>query len=177
MKFILLIIASVSLSVSAQTNTVKVFTTNYVTAAANFRDVDGTPYDITRSVKWEFVRCKYQNQAGDFAVFRKIDRVKIGERPAPKPTEVDNLNSSGLFQSAAATLPRMPVDLGIYADQEGAFILVKNFPDIHAVTDQEFQPRLIRMGETNFNGSIVAIYDCGTPHIVPVITSKLVKTP
>jgi hypothetical protein len=173
MKIIILLL--IATSAFAQTNTVRVFTTNYVAAASNLREVDGQLYDVLRSQKWESVRCKYQNQADELAVFRKIDRVKIGERPAPKPTETDNLNSSGLFQSAAATLPSMPVDRGIYADQDGEYILLENFPAAHLVTGQELSPRLLRIGETNFNGSIVAIYDCGQPHLVPVVTSKMVK--
>jgi len=171
MRFILLIIASASLSVSAQTNTVKVFTTNYVTAAANFRDVDGTLYDITKSTNWTFIRCKYQDQEGDLAVLRKIECVKIGERPAVNSHSMESAGLGNL--SGPAFIP----DRNIYADQDGGFILVKNLPIMHLVTGQELQPRLLRVGEQRYNGSIVAIYDCGTPHIVPVITSKLVKTP
>ena len=150
----------------ADTNAMRVFTTNYVTAASNFREVDGQLYDINHSVKWEAVRCKYQNQAGELAVFRKIDRVKIGER---RPTE----GNAGLGNLSAT----MPEDRNIYADQDGAYILLKHLPAAHLVTGQELSPRLFRVGETNFNGAIVAIYDCGTPHVVPVVSSKLVKTP
>jgi hypothetical protein len=174
-KIILLLTLATLTACGAETNTMRVFSTNYVAAASNLREVDGQLYDVLRSQKWESIRCKYQNQAGELAVFRKIDRVKIGERPAPKPTETDNLNSSGLFQSAAATLPSMPVDRGIYADQDGEYILLKNFLAAHIVTGQELTPRLLRVGETNFNGNIVAIYDCGQPHLVPVVISKTVK--
>jgi hypothetical protein len=142
--------------------------TNYIAAASNLREVDGQLYDVLRSQKWETVRCKYQNQSGELAVFRKVVRVKIGERPAPKPTEGDNLNSSGLIQSVG-TMTSARVDLGIYRDEDGDFILLKNFPAAHVITGQEFSPRLIRVGETNFNGAVVALYDCGTPHMVPVI--------
>jgi hypothetical protein len=170
-KLILLIIALVSLSVSAQTNIVQVFTTNYVAAASNLREVDGTLYDVLRSQKWESVKCRYQNQAGELAVFRKVDREKIGERPAPRPT----MENSGLGNLSA--MPTFPADRGIYKDTDGEFILLKNFPAAHLITGQELTPRLLRVGETNFNSGIVAIYDCGTPHLVPVVTSKLVKTP
>ena len=173
-KIVLLAITALS-AFGAETNTVRVFSTNYVAAASNLREVDGQLYNVLLSQKWESMRCKYQNQTGELAVFRKIDRVKIGERPVPKPTETDNLNSSGLFQSAAATLPSMPVDRGIYADQDGEYILIKNLPPAHLVTGDELQPRLFRIGETNYAGSIVAIYDCGKPHLVPVVTSKTVK--
>jgi hypothetical protein len=149
------------------------FVTNYVAASSNLREVDGRLYDVVRSQKWESIRCKYQNQAGELAEFRKINRLKIGEKPAPKPTDADKLNSSGLIQSAsfAMTGPTV-IDRGIYQDTDGEFILVRNFPSAHVVTGQEFSPRLLRIGETNFNGKVVAIYDCGSPHLVPVVTVK-----
>lgn len=150
----------------AETNVVKVFTTNYVAAAANLREVDGQLYDITKSVKWEFIRCKYQNQAGELAVFQKIDHVKTGEHE----TIVQSGDGLGNYSPERVMRPT-------FEDRDGEFILLKNFPAAHVVTGQEFSPRLLRIGETNFNGSIVAIYDCGTPHMVPVVSSKTIKTP
>ncbi len=174
-KIILLLTLATLTACGAETNTIRVFTTNYVAAAPNFREVDGQLYDITKSVKWEFIRCKYQHQDGDFAVFRKIDRVKIGERPVVNSHSMD---SAGLFTSAgAASGPGFMPDRNIYADQDGEYILIENLPPAHLVTGNELQPRLFRIGETNYAGSIVAIYDCGKPHLVPVVTSKTVKTP
>ena len=145
----------------------KVYTTNYVTAAPNFREVNGQLYDITRSVKWESIRCKYQDQEWGFAVFRKVDRVKTGEYEAH---ERDNPGLGSLGSGYVL------VTRGIWEDQDGEYILLKNFPPSHLITGQELTPRLFRVGETNFNGSIVAIYDYGQPHLVPVVTSKTVKT-
>jgi len=157
-------------SALAQTNTVRIFSTNYVEAASNFREVDGQLYNIQKSQRWENVRCKYQDQAGELTVCRVIEREKIGERPPPPKTD----SNSGLMQSFS-----MPVyiDRGIYKDVDGAFILLKHFPESHLVTGQMLAPRLLRIGETNFNGAVVAVYDCGTPHMVPVVTSKTIKTP
>ena len=60
-----------------ETNVVKVFTTNYVAAASNLREVDGQLYDILRSQKWESIRCKYKNQEGELAVFQKIRKANL----------------------------------------------------------------------------------------------------
>ena len=156
----------------AQTNAIRIYTTNYVADASHIRVVDGQLYNIQLSKKWESIRCKYQNQTGDFAVFQKIDRVKIGER---KQTQSENENSTGGFSSYAATIIP-PADRNIYADEDGAIILLKNFPAGNFVTGQELSPRLLRVSQTNYNGGIVAIYDCGKPHMVPVVTSKTIKT-
>jgi hypothetical protein len=168
MKPILLLLALVVSVSAAETNYVKVFTTNYVADASNLREVDGQLYDILRSQKWQSVRCKYQNQSGAFAIFQTINRVKIGERPHEQ-----SLNSMGLFTGPAS----LPPDYNIYEDQDGQFILLKNFPRTNFVTGQELSPRLLRVSQTNYNGAVAAIYDCGTPHMVPVVTFKTVKAP
>jgi hypothetical protein len=164
MKLILLIILASVAAFGAETNIVNVFTTNYVAAASNLREVDGQLYDITKSVKWELIRCKYQNQSGELAVFQKIDHVKTGEHE----TIVQSGDGLGKYSPERVMRPT-------FEDRDGEFILLKNFPAAHVVTGQEFSPRLLRISETNFNGSIVAIYDCGKPHLVPVVTSKIIK--
>ena len=171
MKLILLIILASVAAFGAETNVVKVFTTNHIVAASNLHEVDGQLYDILRSQKWESVRCKYQRPEGDFVLFRKIEHVKIGEREPESRNE--RMNSSGLFTSAGAVA--FPTDRNIYEDQDGAFILLKNFPAGNFVTGQQLTPRLLRVGQTNYNGSVVAIYDCGKPHLIPVVTSKIIK--
>lgn len=147
----------------ADTNVVKVSTTNYVAAPSNFREVDGQLYDITRSIKWEPIRCKYKNQSGEFAVFRKVERVKTGEYEAHERANT----GLGYYGEHISTIKR-----GIWEDREGEYILIKNFPTANLVTGQQLALRLLRVGQTNFYGSIVAIYDCSKPHLVPVVTSK-----
>jgi hypothetical protein len=167
MKFILVIIALVALSASAQTNTVRVFTTNYVAAASNFREVDGQLYDTTRSIKWETIRCKYKKSFGNDAVFVKIERVKIGER---EPDRRRNLDNVGLYGSSSPVI--IPTTRAILRDEEGNPLLVRNVPAAMLQVDQEYSLRLFLVGSTNE----FQLYDLGTPHMVPVVTARTVKT-
>ena len=161
----------------AETNVVKVLTTNYVAAASNLREVDGQLYNIQLSQKWETIHCKYQNQEGDFAVFQKIDRVITGRRSVSQNNgDLSSSGGIGSFTALISARAEATIDHNIYQDKDGAFILLKNFPTGNFVTGQELAPRLLRVSQTNYNGGIVAIYDCGKPHMVPVVTSKTIKT-
>jgi hypothetical protein len=160
-KIVLLAITALS-AFGADTNTIRVFTTNYVVAASNFREVDGQLYNVNQSVKWQPVRCHFQNYYGEFAVFKKVEHVKIGEYEAHETHNV-GLGDVGAYSA--------PVKRTVWSDVETEVFLVKHFPVAQIAKGAELNPRLMQVGETNYEGQIVGLYDCGAPHIVPVVTT------
>lgn len=141
--------------------------TNWITAAPNFREVNGQLYNTAVSTNWPEVRCKFKNKLGSLSVFLKVKRVKTGEREVNEPYNV------GLGSVGSGYHIRQRA---IYEDRDGAVILVKNCPEENILTGREFEPRMMLVGNTNYEGNVVAIYDCGTPHRVAVTGFKKAAT-
>ena len=164
MKLMFMFVFAALTTFGADTNTVKVFTTNYVVAASNFREVDGQLYDTTRSVKWGNIRCKFKKSFGNDAVFVKIERVKTGEYEAHETHNV-GLGNVGAYSA--------PVRRVVWSDEDGDPFLVRNVPAAMLQVDKEYSPRLFLVGSTNE----FQLYDFGTPHTNIVVTFKTIKTP
>ncbi|MGO9477046.1 MAG: tetratricopeptide repeat protein [Limisphaerales bacterium] len=153
-KIILLAITALS-AFGADTNTIRVFTTNYVAAASNYRDVDGQLYNVDFSVKWETKRCYFNELLEQGALMAEITKV------------VDHIGRS------AIDAPGMPAYQPFYKQVPGQKFLVKDFtPPQGMISGDTAELRVLRIGQTNFNGEILPLYDFGTPHMIPVVTSK-----
>jgi hypothetical protein len=77
MKTMLAIVFLAGLSTQAQTNR-PVIVTNWITAAPNFREVNGQLYNIDRSQKWEdFNRCEVIHVSGNLIL---LDSTGYGQK-------------------------------------------------------------------------------------------------
>ena len=140
MKLILLFTVA-ALSAFAQTNTVRVFTTNYVAAAWNFREVNGQLYNVMRSSKAEHGTFEFQRQVNGLALFTKLQTAGNGD------------------------------DISVN-------VMVTNYPPQNTVTGQRVLLDVIRIGTAADNeGHVAELCDYGTPHLVPVVTSKIMRLP
>jgi hypothetical protein len=137
----------------------QVLTTKYVTAASNFREVGGRLYNIDLSTNWWPIRVR---------IISRNDNSALATYLIPKMRTVyfsssQNANQSiGAYSGGGGGSYRK---LEGYAD--GKTIEIKNCPMIGVTAEADIKAMQIGVSKSG-----VELWDCGKPHIVPVVTTN-----
>jgi hypothetical protein len=163
----LLITGSLGLHARAQTNSAPVVTTNWVTAVPYYREVNGQLYNIQRSILWQTLYGDILKVSTNEMVVSTFTTEPVYEA-ATTSREVDN------YMGGIAGYREVPTqvqtgDKKVY----GAKIIVRNCPEnLEPAVGETIQLRVMRVGTTNYDGDILELWDCGTPHVVMVVTTN-----
>jgi hypothetical protein len=107
------------------------------------REVDGQLYNVDLSAKWETKRCYFNEQFNQGALMSEI--VKTVDHVAKQ-----------------SPMPYMPDYRPVWKESAGQKILVKNFiTDKPPTSGDTVEIRVMRAGQTNFNGEVLPVYDYG----------------
>ena len=174
MKIILLLLFP--LCAPAQTNTTRLVTTNWVTAAPSFREVNGRLYNSERSKLWQYKdQLHFVRMEGDIVIAKQITQVETYDVQSV-PGRVDRMQSSGLFTGSPGSYsaePRRTKETLVSSErQEGPPFAITNCQIKTFTVGQEFTAVFMRNGFLKSGGQNLELWDCGTPHIVAVITTN-----
>jgi hypothetical protein len=146
-------------SLGSETNLV--YTTNWVTASREFREVDGQLYNVDKSVKFESLHVECLNVSSNGMLFQtyytKV-RYKLPSDPSVR---------TGNFLGHSKN-PPPPAE--IRTEIPDSIILVTNGPASHVGEKSRF--RAMPIGRRQVDGQAFDTFDYGLPHIVPVITTN-----
>ncbi len=144
-----------------------IITTNRVMAAPQFREVAGQLYNTQLSVKWKRI-------PGPFDIL---------ESPFPDLVLVQSFVMQGIYTVTGTRQGVRNYRRGVapsvdYREEKvpGWKLFVRNYPFAESKTPY-WQLRAMPVGATNYLGSMVDVYDCGTPHYVTVVRTNRIKTP
>ena len=142
-------------------------TTNRLLAASKFRDVDGQLYNTQLSAKWNAIQAPFDILASPWPDLILLQSFAMQGSYRVTGVRQGVLNSPGGIPSS--------ID---YGEQKvlGGKLFVRNFPFVDSKKPY-WQLRAMHVGATNYLGSMVDIYDCGTPHYVTVVRTNRIKTP
>jgi hypothetical protein len=148
--------------------------TNYVTAAENFRRVNGQLYNIYNSRLWEPLDLEFLSQTNGIVVARRIKYTPVFEvihhRSRP-----DSLVGSGNFLGSdprGGGYKGWDEKLLVRTDrEEQGEIAIKNFTDAMA-DGEEFKLLAIKTGTVKVGDKTLELWDRGTVNRVPVVTRK-----
>jgi hypothetical protein len=141
--------------IQAQTNLTSVLTTNFVTAAPFFREVNGQLYNTSRSSLWKLLKGRCAWVHTNYVAFYTIipDFGNAGDQPG----------WNGWDGS-----PYIKVQIGEHED--GSIFLVRNFPTnlLNSSLTQSF--RVFHIGIVqNTDGQPFDVWDYGKPHVVSIV--------
>lgn len=151
---------------------IPVVKTNYTQAVSWYREVNGQLYNTQRSIRFESIEAEVKVVYGNAVLFYWTKK-----KPIYGKTHSDPLVSEGNFlgsasgQIAAAQRPIIGYET-IFSKN----ILALNYPTI-AASGEKVLFRAMQVGTTNFDGKPIELWDCGTPHVVPVVTTNWIKFP
>ena len=147
MKAIAFALSLLTMSALAEdTNRVPVISTNYVQSVPWYRDVNGQLYNTEKSSKFAQITGAV-NETGPGYI--TLDWRKKEE---------------GITQFGT-------VDHGVFDKK----IMVVNCYYTNLVERQLISITAMRTGKTNIDGEVLEVFDCGTPHCVPVTITNWLK--
>ncbi len=147
MKTLFLIVTGVLITCAAHCQTV----TNWVTAAPNFREVNGQLYNVQRS-----------------ALFHEIKGVCISTRT--NTIGVSTIDETETVKESNLELLRLGLKTGNDFYWHGQAIVLLNYPD--ATIGARISGYAMRVGTTNLPHGAYELWDYGTPHHIAVITTN-----
>ena len=127
--------------------------TNWITAAPQFREVDGQLYNTQKSIKFEPMVGTIVDVSGNVTVLRQ-EHLKVVDA---------YLRTANTIQYEDFVVTNFPVAL---QPTVGAQIYFQS--RTNAVL-------AMRVGTINYNGQILKLYDYGTPHRVAVVTTNSIR--
>jgi hypothetical protein len=141
--------------------------TNYTVAHPDFREVDGKVYNRAKSILWRDITARYVKTETNGTVVLRLFEVQNTYAP-PERLNRRDLARSGLFNSAPTPIP-IPRRVVSSKEIPGKHVIVRNFQCAgKPVPGDKVSIRALPVGEADWGGDTVGVYDCGKPHIVPV---------
>ncbi|HXR47413.1 MAG TPA: hypothetical protein VN784_08215 [Candidatus Limnocylindrales bacterium] len=170
MHIAVLIASTLGLRAGAQTNSTPVVSTNFVTAVPWFREVNGQLYNIQRSVLWQTLYGDILKVSTNELVVSTFTMEPVYEA-ATTSREVDNyMGGIGGYRQVPTQL--QTGEKKVY----GAKIIVLDCPEnLNPAVAETIQLRVMRVGTTNYNGDVLELWDCGTPHVLKVVTTNYAR--
>jgi hypothetical protein len=162
------IVALTGLQAAAQTNLAPVIRTNQITAAENFREVNGKLYNSDRSVLWT------NFQADCLRVSTKeLLLSTFTMNPVYDVVATTKIVHRGIYDDIGE--PRLVPEQVKVGDQKvsGKKIILQNYPpELFPAVGQVLNFRAMRIGTSSSYGDTLELWDYGTPHVVMVLTTN-----
>lgn len=173
MKTIVVVIVGLSAALGAvgQTNkTEKTITTNVVTAAEWFRNVNGQVYNIQKSVLWK----DFDGDVLELATNGLIVQTFTTEPIYGASTRSVDVHDYMGRVSGRRIVPTK-IEVGLKKNPQQKLLLL-NFPtNLPSGSGQTISFRAMRIGTTNQSGGNFEIWDYGIPHRVAVVSTNSAK--
>jgi hypothetical protein len=162
------IVALAGWRAAAQTNLAPVIRTNQITAAENFREVNGKLYNSDRSVLWT------NFQADCLRVSTKeLLLSTFTMNPVYDVVATTKIVHRGIYDDIGE--PRLVPEQVKVGDQKvsGKKIILQNYPpELFPAVGQVLNFRAMRIGTSSSYGDTLELWDYGTPHVVMVLTTN-----
>jgi hypothetical protein len=151
----------------AQTDVAPTISTNWITAAENFREVNGQLYNTERSVLWT----GFQGECLE-VLTNAIAISTFTIEPIYQAATTTEYVPTGEFSPDKPVLVATKVQVG-EKKVPGRKIILHNYPaNLYAAAGQTISFRAIKVGTSNYKGDTLELWDYGTPHVVMVVTTN-----
>jgi hypothetical protein len=139
--------------------------------AENFRIVNGQLYNRDKSVHWKQQKGEYVG-TNDFGVVLMLFEEKDQRAPPP----VDEMARGGNFLGSSMKSTPSPGRLLRKWREYGSMVAVKNLPIVSAASGDTVSFTAMRVGTAPYGDKVLAVWDCGTRDLVPVVQTNVVST-
>lgn len=169
--FVFFSIVTIVFQTEAQTDKVeKIVTTNIVTSADWFRNVDGKLYNTQKSALWTNIQVNVLQATTNGLLIQTFTTEPIHEAST---RTIATRNYLGHITSQRVVPTTVEVGSKKVPLQT---ILLRNYPtNLVGSVGKTMSIRAMRVGTTDHKGEVVELWDYGTPHRVVVVSTNRVK--
>ncbi|HUZ06562.1 MAG TPA: hypothetical protein VMV89_03655 [Candidatus Paceibacterota bacterium] len=161
------IVALAGWRADAQTNVAPVIRTNLVTAAENFREVNGKLYNSGRSVLWKNYQGECLKVLTNGILVQTFTIEPVFEATTTSRPIENYMGGITGYRQVPTT-----VQTGTKEVPSLKFFL-RNYPANKNPADGEtISFRALRTGTIDYNGETLELWDYGTPHVAMVVTTN-----
>jgi len=155
----------------AQTNVAPTISSNWITAAKEFREVDGKLYNINRSVLWHGHDGKFLKVSTNGIVVQMFTTEPVYQAAT---TSRETHNSWGGISGYRTVPTTVQVDTKEVPDVK---CCLRNYPKtLSPAVGQKAFFWAMKTGTTNVDDEMLELWDYGLPHIVMVVTTNNLPT-
>jgi hypothetical protein len=154
-------------AIQAQTNIQPTLTTNLITAAADFREVNGKLYNTSRSILFHNLSGNCLNVLNETLLIQTFTLEPIEQAVVEQHPSQGLYGFTGRYHSETTM-----VQTGT-KETPGPTIVLINYPiNLEPAVGMKLNFRAIQTGVTNYDGQQLELWNYGTPHIVAVIKTN-----